>query len=520
MTWQALSVGVVCVFFCSLEGGAGFSHTKMASFSQHASVASAYSSLTEIQIAALAGLPSELAKIGVSDAVVASLSREERCSFLKVRKWVASDAAAQIKDATAWLEDLGVVTMEHVAPFMRTPSGRTKTAGFPDGCVVLLEDGRGGCARDSTGRPVAVSMGMSHGSAREMQLQLAYTMQRARLYALPGQSPGDTCTVIEVAPRDPAQKNTPTFRFPDVDVRSLFDLQTRVYPSSLGTSTHFCGLPQAVVWAFRLCKPFMSAETYDNMKLKPDFSHLADKHIPPDSMLPRWSSGGNGGVVGSFEFDIDEYVEWRAREENVPAGSLCPRGQGRAFAASSAESALDSVGNDGTGASSRISAAELLGVSKAAPSDGVDGGGDGDATQEVSKAGVVSKQGSGRGLFGNHKWKEKLLVVRAGAALYFDSTDATSATNFVARVIPLGSGCRVSRASEGPASSGFLQRFGVPAAVFVLATPARDYTFSVGSEKEAAEWEASLAKEIKAAEEVAMAGTSHQADSEAALRVP
>lgn len=96
--------------------------------------------------------------------------------------------------------------------------------------------------------------------------------------------------MIEVAPRNPGA--TPTFRFPDRDVRTLFDLQTRVFPSSLGTSTHLCGLPRAVTWAFRLCKPFMSAEAYENMNLKPDFSHLANKHAPVASLLPRWDPKG------------------------------------------------------------------------------------------------------------------------------------------------------------------------------------------------------------------------------------
>jgi len=156
-------------------------------------------------------------------------------------------ASAQIKEALAWRSEKGIVTIEQIAPFLRAPPGKKG----PDGCVVLLEDGRGGCARDNTGRPVVVSIGMSHGSATEMQAQMAYVMQRAKAYALPGQCPHNTCTIIEVVPRDGAAT---TFRFPDKDVRTLFDLQTNVFPSSLGTSTHFCGLPRAVTWAFRLCK--------------------------------------------------------------------------------------------------------------------------------------------------------------------------------------------------------------------------------------------------------------------------
>jgi hypothetical protein len=168
-----------------------------------------------------------------------------------VRNWDPSLASAQIKEALAWRSETGTVTIDQIAPFLRAPPGKEG----PDGCVVLLEDGRGGCARDNMGRPVVVSIGMSHGSASEMQAQMAYVMQRAKAYALPGQCPHNTCTIIEVVPRDGAAT---TFRFPDKDVRTLFDLQTNVFPSSLGTSTHFCGLPRAVTWAFRLCKVALS----------------------------------------------------------------------------------------------------------------------------------------------------------------------------------------------------------------------------------------------------------------------
>ena len=52
----------------------------------------------------------------------------------------------------------------------------------------------------------------------------------------------------------------------------------------------------------------MDAETYSNIILKPDFSHLV-QHISPDNMLEEWG--------GTLHFSIDEYIQWRAEEEGV-----------------------------------------------------------------------------------------------------------------------------------------------------------------------------------------------------------
>ena len=201
--------------------------------------------------------------------------------------------------------------------------------------------------------------------------------------------------------------------------------------------------------------PSQNAEAYNNMKLRPDYSHLAGKHAPTECMLPLWG--------GTFDFDLDEYVEWRAKEEGV---EVCPRGQGRRFdpSATGDEDAMSVTG---------VSAAELL-LDEAEP---------------VAKQGSCSKQGSGRGIFGNRKWKTKLLVVARGFVFYFDKLDVTEA-NKAARTVPLGVGCSVAKA-DGDAAG------------FVLTTPARNYTFSAGSAAECDEWVETIGAEIEAAEAMA-----------------
>lgn len=294
-----------------------------------------------------------------------------------------------------------------------------------------------------------------------------YIMKRARKYCLPGQLPGNMCVVIEIAPRDGA---TVTFRFPDADVRAVMDLQSRVFPSwEASTTTHFCGIPMAVRWAFTLCRPFMSAEAYGNMKLMPSFAHLRET-LPLESIMPRWDS------KGTFDFDLDAYVEWRAREEGIPPERLCRRGEGRAFTGSSQQASEDAMNGD----VKRLSALELVGSDALAS-----------AESEIRKWGEIQKRGSGRGLFGNRKWKTKLLVLQGGTAVYFDET-AVVAENLAARVIPLGQGCRVGRTPiEGLGLRG-------PSANLTLVTPGREYIFGCDSESGADEWVAALQTEIDA----------------------
>jgi hypothetical protein len=127
-----------------------------------------FTTLNFEQQAALDQLPAELTKLGFDDNEAAAYSREERCAFLKGRKWNAADTAAQLVEAHKWLQRIGDVTIEDVAPFMRTANGRPSGV---DGCMVLLEDGRGGCARDKLGRPICLAIGMSHGSRAEQVIK-------------------------------------------------------------------------------------------------------------------------------------------------------------------------------------------------------------------------------------------------------------------------------------------------------------------------------------------------------------
>lgn len=371
----------------------------------------------------------------------------ELLGYLHIRSGSIDEAASQYKSSRAWRFSFPVPTILDCAPFLRIPEGSEG----PDGCIVCLEDMRGDCARDKRGRPIVASIGMLHGTANEMQKQMTYAMNRALLYAAEGELEGQ-CSVVEVVPRAGAN---PTFRFPDAAVRTVLDVQRHHFPgSAVASTTHFCGLPRAVTWGFALCKPFMAKETYENMLLMPDFSHLPD-HIDDSSILREWG--------GSLKFDLEEYIAWRAREEGVDVRDILPKRYDASVAAPA-----------GDGASEEN---PLAGVSSQSLKD------------VASKMATVSKRGSGIGMFASYKWKDKLCACSAGCLLYFSSSEV-SETNTVDKLIPL-QGSYVEEVTDvsGPTEDH---------RVFCVVTPARSYHFAVVEEEELQSWIGTIANEAQA----------------------
>ena len=382
--------------------------------------------------------------------------------FVKASDGDVAQAAAKVKESMAARKEYRKLTVKEVAEFYRAPAGGCT---FPCGCLFPLEDMKGGVYRDNLGRPIVVSLGMQHGSAVEMQRQYGFVSELLEAHKRPN-GPRGACIVIEIRPRDPSMP--PSFRFPDRDVRTLFDMGRDVYPESLYSTTHFCGLPRAVTWAFKLVRPFMRREAYAAMVLKPSFAHLGAV-MPRGSMLQQWG--------GELAFDLDEWLEWRAKEEGVPTEELCPRNQGRAFdpaatAAASGDAMADSLRADSIDARALLSGE--VSASSAPP----------------RLHGAVDKRGSGRGMFGNVRWKPKLLAACDIGLVYFDGLDESD-QNKAARIVPLGEpGTTVARR---PSERARPHQFAV-----VCAT--REYLFAVPSEEAAAKWLGALEAEIEAAQ--------------------
>ena len=373
-----------------------------------------------------------------------------------------AQAAAAFRKALAARREYAKLSIREVAEFYRAPA---LIRSHPDGCLFLLEDMKGGVARDNVGRPIVVALGMQHGSAREMQEQFAYISELIEAHNSSLAKPvHGACVVVEIRPRDASAP--PSFRFPDRDVRSLFDMQRDIYPSSLFNTTHFCGLPRAVTWAFTLCKPFMRREAYNAMVLIPGFAHLPSV-MPKESILTRWG--------GQLTFDIDAWVEYRAEKEGIPLDQLCPRSKGRRFDPKAVLATSADAMDDGAAAT--ITAKALLA---------------GEVSGKMPRVhGIVEKRGSGRGLFGTVRWKSKLLVVCAEiGCVYFDS-DEISDKNKAARLMPLGDdGTKVEHRADRSGGAN----------CFALVTPAREFLFSVPSADKATEWVAAIQAEIEAAQ--------------------
>lgn len=399
----------------------------------------------------------DIAALRAAEPSASGRSDTELLSFLLACDCDREKAAAKLRAADSMIASFGKVTIADIAPWLRAPSPDRR---IPDGCVVLLEDMNGGVARDTLGRPIMACIGMQHGTAEEMCRQYLYVAKRLleHSYARPDLPPGAACTVIDVVPQEAGAPVS--FRFPDKDVRVIFGMQELCFPGALFSSSHFCGLPMFVTWAFRLVRPFMRRETFEAMVLKPSFSHLVGNHIQREQMLPRWG--------GSLQFDLDEYIDWRAREEGVDLSTLCPRGAGKSFdaraAAASQAAALEAAsrGSEETttsGAAGRVTAPDF------------DAG--------AVKHGIVSKRGSGQGLFSTVRWKRKLLVLTPHALGYFDALDATDSSNTLARSVPLRCGdASVERVQGSPGHDH----------QFRVRTGGRDYLFAADGSSDADGW--------------------------------
>lgn len=156
--------------------------------------------------------PTQQNALGALQAEFPSCAPGELLGYLKVRNWKVAEAAAQRHSTLHWAPTI-CPRMHDIAPFLLGP---------PDGCIVLLEDCRGGCARDRLGRPVIASIGMLHGSLLDMQCQMVYALRRAQLYYKDAETITSNCVVIEVLPRPGA---VPTFRFPDTNTKLLMEMQ-------------------------------------------------------------------------------------------------------------------------------------------------------------------------------------------------------------------------------------------------------------------------------------------------------
>jgi len=193
----------------------------------------------------------------------------------------------------------------------------------------------------------------------------------------------------------------------------------------------------ALIRTFSLVKPFMDPEAFSNIILKPDCSHLST-YIARENLLRQWG--------GEIDFDLDEYIRWRAEEEGV---TDLLTSEVRRFSATEAANSLTE--------SSDFSSLSSFDMSHNDP--------------PPTKMDRLWKRGSGVGFFSSFKWKQKLFCVGPGGlAVYFDSTEVSEG-NKASRVVPLA-GAYAEPIAEGMDAKSF---------GFQVIAPSRSFVFSCKS---------------------------------------
>jgi PH domain len=208
------------------------------------------------------------------------------------------------------------------------------------------------------------------------------------------------------------------------------------------------------------------------MVLRADYGDLKN-YLSKDNMLPHWGAGG------SFSFDIDEYIRWRAHKEGVThlITNITPRRYDPAQAsASSAEGDDEAMKQMYV----QMTSAEVKNNDPA-----------------PAKLSSVWKKGSGKGFFANTKWKEKLLCVGlGGVAMYYDST-AISEDNKPSKIISL-LGATVEETTHEDNAKG---KYG-----FRIITASRNFDFGCATAADRDDWIKKITAEVKVAQAMRMGG--------------
>ena len=159
--------------------------------------------------------------------------------------------------------------------------------GVPTPCGVLLEDGRGECARDRQGNPVVLIYGSFECDAATAMRQLKFLNQRMQRYLHPTQI-SDVTYVFDMAPRQDRHKYGAKMDMDFLRFTSACPQNYKVY---------VCAAPERAAKAFQMVPSVM----LPNIEVCADYSVL-DGVIDPECRLPAWG--------GTFDFDLRRYREY------------------------------------------------------------------------------------------------------------------------------------------------------------------------------------------------------------------
>ena len=206
-----------------------------------------------------------------------------------------------------WDEEVVEDAMHTLITYLARPASNTAVAAFygyepcgaPKACTALLEDGRGGVARDVHGFPICVTFGVAPAlDAQTMIEWSAWLFWRIKTHMGDNEIPQST-NVIDLRCRQhlDANKSVP---MPDAKVLEL----SALLPNA-STKTYVCGAQGAFRTFLDAMRKIPMLRRYvDNFVLCDDYSVL-EGVVPPEHMLPWWRSDG-----ASFDFHLDHYASW------------------------------------------------------------------------------------------------------------------------------------------------------------------------------------------------------------------
>ena len=261
------------------------------------------STLTPAELEEFAELKAECDKNHTDYA----LDNEYVLSVLEASQMCANSGRNLLKKIHLWRTSKdgilpGVTSIFDVAAFYK--NSQLYSDG-PDAILYILEDCKGNCARDRDGRPIVVLRGMLYGSVME-QLQLTeYMISRAANYQIKDRS-RSLCIIFDLTHYEGC---TDTFRLPDKNVMSLMDKQKNYYPEYMGISNvAVVGLPKLfaqIMEVMRMRLGYGNAwtffESFDALR--------ATGQVSSDNLPPAFG--------GTFDFDFNKYLRWRAMQEGV-----------------------------------------------------------------------------------------------------------------------------------------------------------------------------------------------------------
>lgn len=202
-----------------------------------------------------------------------------------------------------WDEEAVEDRLERLVPLLDRPLTNAVVTRFygceadgrtPRACTALLEDGRGGVARDREGNPLTVVFGVPPAlDAASLIDACVWSMRRVARFA------GDaevrqTTTVVDLLVRGDADADK-AVPIPDGALLDFYDLLPE-----MRTKTYVCG-------AHRGFRAFVTAmgrvpvlkRYVQNFVLCDDYASLSEC-IARDNRLPHWDGG-------TFDFDLSRY---------------------------------------------------------------------------------------------------------------------------------------------------------------------------------------------------------------------